>query len=216
MAWTPEFLRSIFRIAVAPFGEKDLTEDPMVLFNTWWTDARKSEPYDYTACSLATVGEGAKPSLRIVLLKGFGPEGFTFFTNYESRKSHELEANPKAALCFHWASRVRQVRIEGSVEKATTEVSDAYFHSRPRGSRLGAIASRQSRPLPDRSRLEADIRELDQKFGKDPIPRPAFWGGWVLKPTRIEFWQARVDRLHDRFIYERKADGTWAWARYYP
>lgn len=216
MAFTPAFVRSIFHIAVRPFGEKDLTPDPLELFARWWEDARYSEKYDHTACSLATASKDAAPSVRIVLLKGFDNKGFTFFTNYESRKSGELNENPRASLCFHWASRVRQVRLEGSVVRASAGASDAYFASRARGSRLGAIASRQSRPLPKREVLEDEIRRLDSEFGRGPIPRPENWGGWVLNPHVIEFWQARVDRLHDRFIYRKKDGGSWVWERSYP
>jgi len=209
------FLGSLFHIGARPFGERDLTADPVDLFALWWERARKSEIFDHTACTLATSTPEGAPSARVVLLKSFQKGRFVFFTNYESRKAGELEANPRAALCFHWASLLRQVRIVGPVERVSGAESDAYFRSRPRGSRVGAIASRQSRPLAQRKILEDEVARIE---GAHPgeIPRPDFWGGYAISAQQIEFWQARVSRLHDRFVYEKNAENAWSWRRLYP
>lgn len=210
------FLKSLFRITTRPFTEADLTENPTDLFSIWWDRARKAESFDHTACALATSSPDGKPSVRIVLLKSFHDGRFVFFTNYESRKATELEGNARVALCFHWPSLLRQVRIEGKVTRVTEAESDAYFNSRPRGSRLGAIASRQSRPLATRSDLEAEVARLDSLYSGRQIPRPAYWGGYAISARQIEFWQARVSRLHDRFVYDKNEGGSWGWKRLSP
>jgi pyridoxamine 5'-phosphate oxidase len=168
------------------------------------------------AMVLATVDAGGRPSARTVLLKGVGPEGFTFFTNYESRKGQELANNPQAALVFYWSQSERQVCVSGTVTKLTEQESAAYFHSRPRGSQIGAWASQQSRPLADRKELQESVLRIEARFKGREIPLPPFWGGYVLAPERMEFWQGRVSRLHDRFEFTRRADGSWALRRLNP
>jgi len=168
------------------------------------------------AMYLATVGQDGKPSVRTVLLKGVEQRGFIFFTNYLSRKGRELEANPQAALAFYWPELERQVCIAGSVTKLPRAESEAYFHSRPRGSQIAAAASNQSQPVETRSELEELFRKLEQQFAKAPVPMPDHWGGYVLSPGRIEFWQGRASRLHDRFCYTRAKDGAWIVERLAP
>jgi pyridoxamine 5'-phosphate oxidase len=170
---------------------------------------------DTAPMTLATTDLAGQPSARVVLLRGVDARGFVFFTNYNSRKGRELDANPKAALCMHWAALDEQVRIEGRVERLPAAESDAYFDGRPRGSQLGAWASDQSEPLASREVLEARYREIEQRFDDQPVTRPPFWGGYRLLPHRIEFWYGRPDRLHDRVEYVRSGD-TWVIARLYP
>jgi pyridoxamine 5'-phosphate oxidase len=165
--------------------------------------------------TLATVDEDGKPSARLVLLKGNDQTGFLFFTNYESRKARELEANPAATLVFHWPLLQRQVRIEGTVARVSKEESEAYFRTRPRGSQIGAWASYQSRTLPSRGTLEERVKEVEGRFRGGQIPLPPFWGGYRLYHTRVEFWQGRANRLHDRVSFSRHGDG-WTKERLYP
>jgi pyridoxamine 5'-phosphate oxidase len=172
-------------------------------------------PADINAMTLATVDHSGKPSTRTVLLKSVDERGFIFFTNYDSRKGRELAENPNAALTFFWPDLERQVCVAGAVTKLPVAESEAYFKSRPRGSQLAAWASNQSQPVPDRTTLEAHWRELEKKFAMD-IPLPPNWGGFILKPERIEFWQGRPSRLHDRFSYTRQADGAWKIERLAP
>jgi pyridoxamine 5'-phosphate oxidase len=170
---------------------------------------------DTAPVALATANREGKPSVRMVLLRGVDEHGFVFFTNYNSRKSAELDANPWAALCFHWHTLEEQIRIEGAIERVSDEESDAYFHSRPRGSQLGAWASDQSAVLASRETLEEEYREIERRFESAEVPRPPFWGGFRLIPHRIEFWYGRPDRLHDRLCYTR--DGKdWKIERLYP
>jgi pyridoxamine 5'-phosphate oxidase len=170
---------------------------------------------DTAPAALATADAKGRPSVRMVLLRGVDERGFVFHTNYSSRKARELTENPRAALCFHWPTLEEQVRIEGQVERLPPGESDAYFASRPRGSQLGAWASDQSAVLSSRETLEEAYREIERRFADGPVPRPPFWGGFRLVPERIEFWFGRPDRLHDRILYDRTADG-WTIERLYP
>jgi pyridoxamine 5'-phosphate oxidase len=196
--------------------EDDLLPDPVALFERWYAEALAAGVAQADAMTLATATRDGRPSARVVLLKGVDARGFTFFTNYESRKARELDANPRAALVLLWAPLERQVRIGGEVARLSAEESDAYFATRPRGSQLGAWASRQSRPLTGRAELDERWAELDARWAGAPVPRPPQWGGYRLAPREIEFWQGRANRLHDRFAYTRETDGTWARARLQP
>ena len=191
--------------------------DPLALFRAWHQDAAPSEPEGATAMVLATVEPDGSPSARVVLLKGWDERGFAFYTNYESRKARALAHEARAALCFYWPSRHRQTRIEGTTERLSKAESDAYFSTRPRGSQIGAWASAQSATLPARHDLEAKVEEIEARFADRAVPRPPFWGGFVLRPRRIEFWSGRPDRLHDRLLYERSTEvAAWTSRRLYP
>ena len=170
---------------------------------------------DTAPVALATADAEGHPSVRMVLLRGVDEHGFSFFTNYNSRKARDLDGNPHAALCFHWIALDEQIRVEGRVERLTAEESDRYFAGRPRGSQLGAWASAQSTVLPAREKLEQEYRSTEERFAGQPVPRPPFWGGFRIVPTRIEFWYGRPDRLHDRIVYERSGEG-WKIERLYP
>ena len=189
--------------------------DPLRLFDVWFTEAQASEPNDPNGMALATSTPDGRPSVRMVLLKGHDASGFVFYTNHESRKGGELHANPYAALLFHWKSLRRQVRIEGSIGQVDETEADAYFRSRARISRLGAVASAQSRPLADRGELERRVAELDAKYPGDTIPRPSHWSGFRVVPSSIEFWQDMPFRLHDRRVYTRAGSG-WTVRALYP
>ncbi len=189
--------------------------DPIALFQQWFKEARDAGIFLPEAMTVATATPDGAPSARMMLLKGVDRDGFVFFTNYDSRKGLELAANPRVALVFHWAVLERQVRVEGSVTKVSEEESFAYFQSRPRGSRIGAWASDQSRPVPDRATLEARVTQFQQKYPGDDVPLPPFWGGFRLRPERIEFWQGKLDRLHDRLMYTLEG-GAWSVERLYP
>ena len=218
---------------------RDLEAEPIVQFNKWFDQARGTrasgrvrgffiklykklllasgaEPLDLTAMTLATADKQGRPSARVVLLKGVDQRGFIFYTNYESRKGQELAGNPQAALVFYWPNQERQVCIAGKAAKLSPEESDDYFKSRPRGSRLAAWASRQSRPVPDRAALEENWKQLDARYAGKEIPRPPNWGGYLLVPGSFEFWQGRPNRLHDRFRYSRQADNSWLIERLSP
>ncbi|NHN88036.1 pyridoxamine 5'-phosphate oxidase [Acetobacter conturbans] len=194
----------------------DLSADPFDLFAAWMKDAEASEPNDPNAMTLATVSPEGRPSARIILLKGFDRDGFCFYTNLESRKGRELAATPVAALLFHWKSLRRQIRIEGTVTPVTSEEADAYFATRRRLSQVGAIASDQSRPLPDRATFENRIHEVEARYEGKPVPRPANWSGFRLHPDRFEFWQDRPYRLHDRAIWVSHGKAAWEGTRLYP
>ena len=188
--------------------------EPLALFERWIAEAWKGEPNAH-AMTLATATPEGRPSARLVLLKGLDPRGFVFYTNLESRKSHELYENPYAALCFLWKSLNRQVRIEGPVEQVAGEEADAYFASRPRDSQLGAWASDQSRRLESRALLERRVEEFSRRFAGDRVPRPAYWSGFRVVPQRVEFWQERPFRLHDRLVFIREGEG-WRRGRLFP
>ncbi|MEG3084664.1 pyridoxamine 5'-phosphate oxidase [Sphingomonas sp. PB2P12] len=192
-----------------------MSDDPFTLFETWYAEAKTSEPNDPNAVALATADEQGRPSVRMVLLKGHGPDGFVIYTNRESRKAGDLAINPHGALLFHWKSLRRQVRIEGPVTLATDAESDAYFASRGRDSRLGAWASEQSRPLDSRETFEQRVAEITAKFEGQDVPRPPHWGGYRIVPTKIEFWQDRAHRLHERRLFTRE-DGDWSEGLLFP
>jgi pyridoxamine 5'-phosphate oxidase len=193
----------------------DIAEtEPLAPFARWFADAREREQ-DAHAMTLATATRDGQPSARAVLLKGFDAAGFIFYTNLESRKSAELFSNPRAALSFLWKSLRRQVRIEGAVEPVSREEADAYFASRPRDSQIGAWASDQSRPLDSRERLERRVEDFARRFGAAEVPRPPYWSGFRVVPQRIEFWQERASRLHDRWLFVREGDG-WRRGRLFP
>jgi len=196
--------------------EDDLLPDPIALAQRWFADAQAAGVEQHDAMTLATATPDGRPSARAVLLKGIDARGFAFFTNYESRKARELEANPHAALVLLWIPLQRQVRVTGSVARLSEEESDAYFGTRPRGSQLGAWASQQSRPLPDRAELESRWAALDERYGGGAVPRPPHWGGYRVDPREIEVWQGRANRLHDRFAYTRAPDGGWRRERLQP
>jgi pyridoxamine 5'-phosphate oxidase len=196
--------------------EEDLDADPIRQFQGWLAEAARSAVAEVNAMALATATTDGWPSVRMLLLRGVDERGFTFFTNYDSRKARDLDANPRAAMVFFWHELERQVRIEGWVERISPEESDRYFHTRPAGSRLGAWASPQSAVIPGRDVLEARFRELASDYADRPIPRPANWGGYRLVPAAIEFWQGRPNRLHDRLRYSRRPEGGWLIERLAP
>ncbi|MBO3269729.1 pyridoxamine 5'-phosphate oxidase [Hymenobacter defluvii] len=198
-------------------SEADVQPTPVPQFRAWLDEALAAHLDEPTAMTVSTVGPDGQPSARVVLLKGLPDDAtFLFYTNYDSRKGQELAAQPRAALTFFWPGLERQVRVEGRIEKAPKTMSTEYFQSRPRGSQVGAWASPQSQPIANRETLEAREHEVESQFaGQDPLPRPPHWGGYLLRPTRVEFWQGRLSRLHDRIVYEQAGD-TWRLSRLAP
>jgi len=188
-------------------SEETAGDDPIALFRVWYEDARRSGLYLPEAMTLATASPDGAPSARMMLLKGVDERGFRFFTNYASRKGEEMADNTKAAMVFHWARLHRQVRIEGSVQRLSEQESAAYFQTRPRGSQIGAWASLQSSVIEDRRQLEERFREHEDRYKNSEVPLPPFWGGLMLAPQRIEFWQGRANRLHDRLLFTRRGVG---------
>lgn len=209
-----------FRLGVWPMNDALSAlpdNDPLGLFSHWFAEARQGEPNDANAMALATATPDGAPSLRMVLLKEFGPQGFTFYTNAQSRKGGEILANPQAALLFHWKSLRRQVRIEGPLSEVSPAEADAYFRSRPFVSQVGSAASDQSRPLSDRATYIARVEELESACkAAGEVPRPPYWTGFTLDPRAIEFWLDRPNRLHDRRRFTRMEDGGWASTLLYP
>jgi pyridoxamine 5'-phosphate oxidase len=195
---------------------KDLDTDPFKQFEVWFNEAINAKLTEPNAFSLATVGLDMMPSIRTVLLKIFDENGFVFFTNYKSTKAKQIEENPKASALFPWLPLERQVKIEGSIEKISTKESLKYFLSRPKGSQIGAWVSHQSEVISSRSLLEQKFDEIKRKFVNGEVPFPSFWGGYIIKPLKIEFWQGGQDRLHDRFLYELQEDKSWTISRLAP
>ncbi|MFZ6648575.1 pyridoxamine 5'-phosphate oxidase [Undibacterium sp. TJN25] len=199
----------------ASLSENEVADDPVTQFTRWFEQATQANVPEPNAMSLATAASDGRPSSRIVLIKGVDERGFCWFTDYDSKKGNDIATNPQAALLFHWVELERQVRIEGRVEKLSGQESDAYFHSRPLGSRQSASASAQSQPIENRTALEAKLADVVARYADQP-PRPDHWGGYRLVPDRLEFWQGRSSRLHDRIVYTRNADNTWSLSRLQP
>jgi pyridoxamine 5'-phosphate oxidase len=206
-------LRQEYR--AAELAEGDVDQNPLTQFKTWFAAAVDAQLYEPNVMTLATADQSGKPSARILLLKGFDDNGFVFYTNYNSKKGFELAENPQASMLFFWPELERQVRIDGLVSKVSAEVSTAYFHSRPKGSQIGAAASPQSSVIAGRELLEERVLQLTAEYADTEVPRPDHWGGYILEPTAIEFWQGRPSRLHDRIVYTRK-DGVWTTERLAP
>ena len=197
--------------------ESGISDNPLELFQKWFSEVDQHFPQDETnAMTLSTLGLDGFPKGRVVLLKKYTQQGFIFYTNYESEKGKSIIAHPRVSLSFHWAGAERQVIIKGKAEKIEADVSDGYFESRPRGSQLGAHASQQSTVVPNRQTLENQLKTLEEKFKYKSIPRPEFWGGFIVKPIEIEFWQGRANRLHDRIRYQLQSDLNWKIERLSP
>ena len=200
----------------ASLSEKDTHNDPIKQFEKWFNEALQAEVQEPTAMTLATATSDGRPSARIVLLKGFDNNGFVFYTNYLSRKGKEIAKNPLGAILFFWETLERQVRIEGVIEKVSREDSEKYFQTRPRASQLGAIASPQSQEIADREILEKKYGEVEAEYADKDILKPSYWGGYVLKPRLVEFWQGRESRLHDRILYKKIDNQNWKKVRLAP
>ena len=201
---------------LAALDESSVGNDPIVFFTKWFSEAEAAQITEINAMTLATVDHNAVPHARIVLLKGLDRADFVFFTNYDSAKGKEINANPHAALVFFWKELERQVRIEGTIEKIPGNESDIYFNSRPAGSRIGAWASPQSQEIADRNILDLNYAKYEEEFSKVEIPRPSHWGGYKVTPNRIEFWQGRSSRMHDRILFTKNGNGGWDRSRLAP
>src|SRR5471030_795544 len=200
----------------ASLSETTINANPIKQFDTWFNEAIEAKLPEPNAMTLATATHDGRPSARIVLLKGFDADGFMFYTNYLSRKGKEITKNPLGAITFFWGELERQVRIEGTIEKLSKEESDKYFQSRPKGSQLGALASPQSQEIPNREILESRMTQLETEYADKDVPKPSFWGGYILKPRMIEFWQGRSSRLHDRILYKKIDNKNWKKVRLAP
>ena len=211
---TLQDMREDYRFA--ELTEKSVKADPIAQFVVWFEAAQEANVPERNAMTLATATPDGKPSARIVLLKGYSEAGFIFYTNYLSRKGKEISKNRAGALTFFWPSMERQIRIEGVLEKITKEESEQYFHSRPHDSQVGAVASPQSQEIPDRESLEKKWAELAGQYEGKVVPKPSFWGGYILKPLLIEFWQGRPSRLHDRILYKKADNKNWKKVRLAP
>lgn len=199
-----------------PLKKREVNSDPIKQFSVWFDEAVDAVKADPNAVLLSTANIEGKPSCRTVLLKGFDNDGFVFYTNYNSRKAKHIESQPFVSLTFYWPDLMRQIHIEGKAEKVSAEKSDAYFSTRPQSSKRSAWASQQSESVLNREELEQQLREVERKFSGNEIPRPSHWGGYLVKPVRIEFWQGRLNRLHDRICYRLQQNGTWEIERLSP
>ena len=200
----------------ASLNETDVDANPMRQFDKWFNEAINYKVHEPNAMTLATATHDGRPSARIVLLKGFNDEGFKFYTNYLSRKGKEISKNPLGALVFHWGDMERQIRIEGTIDKLDRDYSEKYFHSRPKLSQIGAVASPQSQEITSREELEQRMAQLEIEYADSTVPKPSFWGGYVLRPRLIEFWQGRSSRLHDRIVYKKTDNKNWKIVRLAP
>jgi pyridoxamine 5'-phosphate oxidase len=202
--------------SAASLSETTININPIKQFDIWFNEAIEAKLHEPNAMTLATATHDGRPSARIVLLKGYDAAGFVFYTNYLSRKGKEITKNPLGAITFFWSELERQVRIEGNIEKLTKEQSDRYFHSRPKMSQFGAVISPQSQEIPNREILETKLSQLEEEYADKDIPKPSFWGGYILKPRMIEFWQGRSSRLHDRILYKKIDNNNWKKVRLAP